>query len=149
MKSARPIGVTLSLGLWCLASATFGWLTVRAYWSSGRILPVPAGAALVFLALALLILFRSRAAPAAHAITLAPSLILFPFTFPAVVLLGYWTRRETKEYFKDHPEGPVWSKAQRWRDGEWPWLLALIFTTALMLLFGAMLLALRPLFPSG
>lgn len=149
MKPTRPIGVTVSLGLWCLISPTLGYLALRAYWSSGRILPFPAGAAVVFLALALLILFRSRAAPVAHAIALAPCLILFPFTFPALVLLGYWTRGETRGYFEGDPEGPHWNKARRWRDGEWPWLLALAFATALMFLFGAMLLALRPLFPSG
>lgn len=70
---------------------------------------------------------------------LVPTLVLFPLTLVAIILLGYMARAETVSYFKRRPEGPRWDLAPNWKKSEWPWLLTLGFVSTLsFLLFFAL-----------
>ena len=138
----RPRGVAFALVLWACGVVLFAVLTVQGYGSTGHVLPVPASVTVVCAVVAVLVAKGSKWGLLLQVLVLLPSLLLFPFTFVAIMLLGYLTRPETVSYFEQRVGGPRWDVVESWSKGEWPWLVGLVVATVLCVVFSGVLLGL-------
>jgi len=144
----RPKGVAVAAVAWAAAAVFFGLPTFRAYVAGNGLPAFSATVALVTAAIAILLARGSSWGWGLQLFVLVPVLLVFPFTFIAVMLLGYMTRPETVSYFKGRTDGPRWDSSRAWSKGEWPWLVGLGAATALFAFFWAVMSALLRTHPN-
>lgn len=127
----RPKGVVALQVAWAGGILFFPALGLRSLLAGADLPPLTVPLTLAGLIMTLLLAKGSQWALPLQILLLLPTLLFFPFTLAAIILLGYMTRPETVSYFKGRVEGPRWDSARTWTRSEWPWLFALGFVFAL------------------